>query len=74
MKIKLLIKNEMGLLISQDIQSEWSVKKDGIQFFSKLNTYLNTYIIEYNKVNTIPIQKLEAFDEDEVLLASITKN
>jgi hypothetical protein len=74
MKIKLIITNEMGLVISQDVTSEWSVKKDGIKFFSKLNAYLNTYIIEYNKANAAAIQKLEAFDEDEVLLASITKN
>jgi hypothetical protein len=74
MKIKLLITNENGLVVSQEIQSEWSVKKDGIVFFSKLNTYLNTYIVEYNKVNEVHIQSLEAFDEDEVLLASITKN
>jgi hypothetical protein len=74
MKIKLLITNENGLVVSQEIQSEWSVKKDGIVFFSKLNTYLNTYIVEYNKVNEVHIGLLEAFDEDEVLLASITKN
>jgi hypothetical protein len=74
MKIKLIITNEMGLVISQDVTSEWSVKKDGIEFFKKLNAYLHTYIIEYNKANESHIQKLEAFDEDEVLLASITKN
>ena len=74
MKIKLIITNEMGLVISQDVKSEWSVKKDGIQFYSKLNAYLNTYIIEYNKANESHIQLLEAFDEEEVLLTSITKN
>jgi hypothetical protein len=74
MKIKLIITNKDGLVVSQEILSEWNIQKDGIKFFSKLNAYLNTYIIEYNKANESHIQKLEAFDEDEVLLASITKN
>ena len=74
MKIKLIITNEDGLVVSQEILSEWSIAKDGIKFFMKLNAYLNQYIIEYNKANESHIQSLEAFDEEEVLLASITKN
>jgi hypothetical protein len=74
MKIKLIITNEDGLVVSQEILSEWSIAKDGIKFFMKLNAYLNQYIYEYNKANTIHIQSLEAFDENEVLLTSFIKN
>jgi hypothetical protein len=74
MKIKLIITNKDGLVVSQEILSEWNIQKDGIKFFMKLNAYLNQYIYEYNKANTIHIQSLEAFDENEVLLTSFIKN
>lgn len=74
MKITLLITIDNDTSVSQDIISEWSVKKDGMQFFTKLQQYMNTYIMEYNKKNTIHIKCLECFDEDGVLLMRMDKN
>jgi hypothetical protein len=74
MKLKLLITTEIGTSVSQDIISEWSVDKNGMEFFTKLQQYMNTYIMEYNTKNTIHIKCLESFDDDGVLLMRMDKN
>ncbi len=74
MKLKLLITTDNGTSASQDIISEWSVDKDGMEFFTKLQQYMNGYLFEHNKKNTIHIKSLECFDEDGVLLMRMDKN
>jgi hypothetical protein len=74
MKIKLLITTDNDTSVSQDIISEWSVDKHGMEFFTKLQQYMNTYIMEYNTKNTIHIKCLESFDDDGVLLMRMDKN
>lgn len=74
MKIKLLITIDNDTSVSQDIISEWSVEKDGMEFFTKLQQYMNTYIMEHNKKNTIHIKCLESFDENGVSLMRMDKN
>lgn len=74
MKIKLLITIDNDTSVSQDIISEWSVDKDGADFFIKLQQYMNTYIMEHNKKNTIHIKCLECFDENGVSLMRMDKN
>ena len=74
MKIKLLITIDNNTKVSQDIISEWSPKKDGCDFFTKLQQYMNTYIMEYNTKNSIRIKSLESFDEDDTLLMRMDKN
>lgn len=74
MKIKLLITIDNDTSVSQDIISEWSVEKDGMVFFTKLQEYMNTYIMEHNKKNTIHIKCLESFDENGVSLMRMDKN
>lgn len=74
MKIKLLITIDNDTSVSQDIISEWSVEKNGMEFFTKLQQYMNTYIMEHNKKNTIHIKCLESFDENGVSLMRMDKN
>ena len=74
MKIKLIITADNDTAVSQDVLSEWSVETDGAQFFTKLQQYMNTYIMEYNKKNTIHIKTLESFNEDGILLMRMDKN
>jgi hypothetical protein len=74
MKIKLLITIDNDTSVSQDIISEWSVEKDGMEFFTKLQQYMNTYIMEHNRKNTIHIKCLESFDENGVSLMRMDKN
>lgn len=74
MKIKLLITIDNDTSVSQDIISEWSVEKDGMVFFTKLQQYMNRYIMEHNKKNTIHIKCLESFDENGVSLMRMDKN
>jgi hypothetical protein len=74
MKIKLLITADNGTSVSQDIISEWSVDKNSMEFFTKLQQYMNAYIMEHNTKNTIHIKCLESFDENGVLLMRMDKN
>jgi hypothetical protein len=74
MKIKLLITTDNDTSVSQDIISEWSVDKNGMEFFTKLQQYMNTYIIEHNTKNTIHIKCLESFDDNGVLLMRMDKS
>jgi hypothetical protein len=74
MKIKLLITTDNDTSVSQDIISEWSVDKNGMEFFTKLQQYMNTYIIEHNTKNTIHIKCLESFDDTGVLLMRMDKS
>jgi len=73
MKIKLLITIDNDTSVSQDIISEWDINKNPMEFFRKLEQYMNTYIIEYNKKNTIRLKSLECFNEDGVLLMRMDK-
>lgn len=74
MKIKFIITNETDYVISQEIKSEYSVEKNGLEFFQKLNEYINKYIFEYNKINESKIKKLEVFDENEIKITEFVKN
>ena len=74
MKIKLLITIDNDTSVSQDIISEWDINKNPMEFFRKLEQYMNTYIIEYNKKNTIRLKSLECFNEDGILLMRMDKN
>ena len=74
MKIKLLITTDNDTSVSQDIISEWSVDKNGMEFFTKLQQYMNTYIMEHNTKNTIHIKCLESFDDNGVLLMRMDKS
>lgn len=74
MKIKLLITTGNDTSVSQDIISEWDIKKNPMEFFEKLEKYMNTYVMEYNKKNTIHLKCLESFDEDGISLMRLDKN
>jgi hypothetical protein len=73
MKLTLLITNNNDTAVSQNIISEWDINKNPMEFFKKLEQYMNTYIIEYNKKNTIHIKSLECFHEDGTLLMTMGK-
>lgn len=74
MKIKLLITLENGNVATQQILSEWKIEKEKGEFFIKLQSYMNSYIIEHNRKNLIKIATLEAFDESDNLLMTFGKN
>jgi hypothetical protein len=74
MKLTLLITTDNDTSVSQDIISEWNIKKNPMEFFGKLEQYMNTYILEYNKKNTIRLKSLECFHEDGTLLMTMDKS
>lgn len=71
MTLTLLITTNNDTEVSQNIISEWDINKNPIEFFTKLEQYMNTYIIEYNKKNTIHLKCLECFHEDGTLLMTM---
>ena len=74
MKLKLLITLENGNVASQDVISDWSIESIGAEFFIKLHLYMNEYVTKYNSKNTVYIQSLQAFDENEILLSELKRN
>jgi hypothetical protein len=71
MKLTLLITSNNDTAVSQNIISEWDINKNPIEFFRKLEQYMNTYIIEYNKKNNVHLKCLECFHEDGTLLMTM---
>lgn len=74
MKLKLLITLNNGNVASQDVISEWSIETEGAEFFTKLQSYMHQYVIKYNTNNSVYIQTLQAFDENDTLLSELNRN
>lgn len=74
MIIKLVITNENDVVTSQQVKSEYNLKKDGGVFFLKLQEYLHIFINEYNKSNESKLKKLEVFDENDIKITELNKN
>jgi hypothetical protein len=71
MKLTLLITTNNDTVVSQNIVTEWDIKKNPMEFFGKLEQYMHKHIIEHNKKNAIHIKSLECFHEDGTLLMTM---